>query len=117
MSKKIGCSKDEIKISNRCIKRSEAFRPIKSKYGIPALEKIGFYCYKSDRDGDWHRNNKLPGVAVLSSYQGYVILDKQTRSGKWGAYSDNAVGGYENKIKPGDTITLKKRLVEVLKSW
>jgi hypothetical protein len=60
------------------------FKPIEAKYGYEQLKQIGFYCYKSDGWGDWHRSNSLPDFKVCGSYAGYTLYVKKENSGDYG---------------------------------
>lgn len=101
--------KDDYKSSD-----NNAFRPIHAKHGYQELKDIGFYAYHSDKNGDWHKNSKIPGIMIIGSYQGYVIFKKQ-KEAPYGYFPvpDKELGGYDNKIKKGDTETLKRRVLEV----
>lgn len=110
MVKKSGCQVGYARINNKCVKKTGVFRPIKAKRGYKEMRDIGFFAFKSDGWGDWHRNSKIKNMAVTGSYDGYVIY-KKTPSG-YGSISDNKLGGARNKIKRGDMPTLKRRIIE-----
>jgi len=110
MAKKSGCGKGHIRFNNKCVKKTELFRPIKAKRGYKEMKDIGFFAYKSDGWGDWHRNSKIPGIAVTGDYKGYVIY-KKSPSGYW-SIPDSKLGGARNMIKRGDMTTLKRRIIE-----
>jgi hypothetical protein len=49
------------------------FAPINAKYGYPEMQKIGFFCYRSDGWGDWHKNSHLKNIKVVGNWHGYKI--------------------------------------------
>lgn len=80
----------------------DVFAPIKAKFGYEDLQSIGFFCYRSDGWGDWHKNNKLPNVRVLGSWKGFQVWQRT-----------NNIGGVKGFVRVTDYIT--DRDLDVLK--
>lgn len=49
------------------------FKKINAKYGYTSLKEIGFFCYKSDGWGDWHKNTKLKNIIIIGYCKGYNL--------------------------------------------
>ena len=84
--------------------QDKRFKPINTKYGYSDLQKIGFFCYKSDRSGDWHRSNRLPKIKLLGGYDGVDIF-----------YKDYMVSDDENRIPRGQTEKIKEMIMNAEK--
>lgn len=78
------------------------FRPIHVKFGYKDLQSIGFFCYRSDGWGDWHKNSRLPNVRVLGNSNGFQVWER----------TDN-IGGVHGFVRVSDYIS--DRDLDVLK--